>query len=107
MNTTTVKKAESIELLKRILSDGDIVYCILRSRSKSGMSRRIDFYAFKNGSKYFFTNPIAELCGLGYGIEAWRQSKGARVNGCGMDMGFAVINDLSHVLGIKLQHEWL
>lgn len=108
--TTSAKKTrfeESKDMIKRILHNGDTVYCILRSVSKSGMSRRIDFYVFKDGTKYFLTNAIAEVLGLGYNTEDWRQSKGARVNGCGMDMGFACVNDLGAMLNLKIGNEWL
>jgi len=33
--------------------------------------------------------------------------KGLRIRGCGMDMTFALVNDLNHTLGLSLKREIL
>jgi hypothetical protein len=71
------------------------VFCVLKGLSRSGMSRKIDFFGFypnKNGriEKIYFNNFINELCG-------YKQDNNGhlKVNGCGMDMGFSVVANLS------------
>lgn len=101
------KKTEAIDRLKDWIEEGQTIYCILRNVSRSGMSRRIDFYTFGKMGKMFLTPSIADALGYSYTQQNWRNQEGLRVNGCGMDMGFAVVNDLAHTLGRKLRHEWL
>lgn len=88
----------ALERLRGILKPGDTVYGIVRSVSKSGMSRRIDFYALKDNQHVFLTSSMADL-GIGsYSTEAWRRSQGMRVDGCGMDMIFACVYELGRIL---------
>jgi hypothetical protein len=105
--------------LREILKPGDTVYCVLRSVSRSGMSRQIDFYA--EGMEYL-TGYVSEAC------DYPRHRCGPlKVGGCGMDMGFSVVYNLGAVLwpngtpephgrrngdpdssgGYALKHRWL
>ena len=34
-------------------------------------------------------------------------NNGIRIGGCGMDMGFALVDNLASVLDIKLHHRWI
>lgn len=105
-------KARLLDLLKQ----GDTVYCILRSVSKSGMSRRIDFYVIKENRPIWITRSMAILSGR----NAQDSGKGMRVDGCGMDMGFASVYNLASTLwsygdgnpegrdgGYFLKSEWI
>lgn len=106
----TLERNETIKRLQEILKPGDKVYTILRKVSKSGMSRRIDFYHFKGESKYFLTGFIAKVGKWSYTLNDWQQGRGLRVDGCGMDMGFHVVYELGHILfkdGYALNQEWL
>ena len=80
--------------LLRSLKPGDTVYCVLRSVSASGMSRRIDFYKFENDSPLY----LSGLIGIVLGISRNADKAGLKVDGCGMDMGFSVVYDLGCVL---------
>lgn len=100
MATSKKDKQHAIERLHEILKPGDKVYTILRHVSKSGMNRCIDLYAFKNEPgeaepvKYRLTGYVCDACGYTYD----RKHESLKIGGCGMDMGFAVVYDLSYVL---------
>lgn len=110
---TIAKKTEQQEAIERLRSwikPGDTLFTILRHRSASGMSRVIDVVAVRG------TREKPEVSACGYNIAlalGWRfdrQREGIRVGGCGMDMGFHVIYELSSVLfadGYKLTQRWL
>ena len=120
MNATLSKKQER-ELEKekaredlRALMAGDerpVIGTILRHCSASGMSRDI--------SLYYKDNNITYLAGVAMGDNV-RSSNGfnaIRVSGCGMDMGFHLVYNLSTVLfcadkydhasAYKLNQRWL
>lgn len=135
MTQKQIEQAKAKEALLEILKPGATVYTILRHVSKSGIQRRIDFYTpvqypekvwNKKTEKaelagkmepprlQFLTGYIAGL--LGYN-RPLRGLDGIKVNGCGMDMGFAVVYELSRELygaanggcgGVAaLRHEWI
>ncbi len=85
-----IEKAEAIEKLRGWLKPGDKVNCILRHTSRSGMSRNISFYA---GDSILLDYNIAKA--LGYSLA---KGDGVTVGGCGMDMGFSVVYNLSATL---------
>ena len=105
-------KASAMKELRKLIKRNDTVYCILRNVSRSGMSRQIDFLILDNKGPRFISGHIANA--LGYS-----QTDGGalKVNGCGMDMGFHVINNLSmaifcpdkydHDAAFSLKHSWL
>ena len=119
------RKQEALEQLRKIIPQGSTVYCTVKRVSRSGMSRNIDFYAIvPNGvnDKHEAQQRIQWLTGymssagiVNQSRKDWEQSKGARVNGCGMDMGFHVVESMAAVLygresngiGRGLKHEWL
>jgi hypothetical protein len=91
--------------LRRVLVVGDRVYSVLRHVSASGMSRRIDFYAIKDGAPVYLSGAMA-------GLLSYKRHKqgGLVVTGCGMDMGFHVVSGLAYRLfGAEsaLKSEWL
>lgn len=117
--------------LLKIVKPGDVIYCVLRDVSRSGMSRRISFFVVEKGAKGcrngrpYLRNITSQVSTLtGYGMD---DNGGLRVSGCGMDMGFAVVYDLGRNLwpkgtpkphgtrngepdrdgGYALKHEWI
>lgn len=109
-----LEKNESIERLLKLIGDDKkpVIYTILRSVSSSGMSRDISLVYIKNGDPYFIT--YSASCALGDRLVSRNGSDAIRVNGCGMDMGFHLVYNLSSVLfkgeeraGYKLSHRWL
>ena len=94
---------EEIKAFKKLIPKGSKVYCILRHVSQSGMMRVIDFY---NKDMIRISHKISDLLSYSY----HNKKEGLRVTGCGMDMGFAVVYDLSsaiHKSGYHLTREWL
>jgi hypothetical protein len=86
------------------------VYTVLRSVSRSGMSRRIDVYTASVGNDGMpainrITHLVAKVIG-----GAYDPGKGLRVDGAGMDMGYHVVYSLARALtgdGYAFTHRWL
>lgn len=111
--TVDAAKASLLE----VLHDGDTVYTILRSISRSGMSRRIDLYKL-SGTPHLSQSGAFKSVDI---VPLWlsnntsmllddkhlKGNDGIRVDGCGMDMGFHLVDQLGQALGIKLIQRWL
>lgn len=80
--------------LRKIVPPGSTVTCILRHVSRSGMFRVIALCVCDNGEP----RDISYLAGLATGTAHDRDRSGLRMSGCGMDMGFAAVYDLSRAL---------
>jgi hypothetical protein len=99
-------------LLTHYLKPGTKVYTILRHVSSSGMSRNISL-VIANGDEviditYYAAHALEDKL-----IES-KGHRAIRVNGCGMDMGFHLVYNLSSVLfagqdraGYVLKQAWL
>lgn len=79
--------------LHEILKPGDTVYTNVLSVARSGMSRTIKCYMVREGEMSDITYPVAQI--TGYSIA---KNGGIRIGGCGMDMGFALVYELSRKL---------
>jgi hypothetical protein len=104
------EKQEAIEQLKKLVKEGDTVYTILRHVSRSGMSRGIDLYAIIDNQPRWITGYAGKAMDRPQSEKDWREQRGIRINGCGMDMGFALVYDLASSLfgdGYKLKQQWL
>ncbi len=108
MATKAQKQAqqEAIERLTDLIAPGDKVYCTLRHVSRSGMMRAIDLHVVRDGDMCWIGRSVAQA--IGY---TWNDKHdGIRMDGCGMDMGSALVYELSRVLfndGYALKHSWL
>ena len=105
--TDKTDRAEAIERLQKLISRDDTVYTILRHVSSSGMSRAIDCYLIKDNRPYWIGRSAATAAGY-----KWNSKHdGAQLGGCGMDMGFALVHDLSRALfdgdGYAIKQSWL
>lgn len=109
-----LEKNESIERLRKLIAGDEkpTIYTVLRSVSSSGMSRDISLIYIKNGDPHFITYSASHA--LGDRLVMRNGSDAIRVNGCGMDMGFHLVYNLSSVLfagqdraGYVLKHRWL
>jgi len=90
------------------LKPGDTIYTILRHVSRSGMSRSIGLVSFRD-RKFPMHPNWAAACLLGWSVDR-NGRDGVRVDGCGMDMGFHLVYELSGALfgdGYALKQEWL
>ena len=94
-----VKKISQTEIdaekeeLREILKPGDTVYTLLRSVSRSGMSRSISLYTFKDNEPMMLDYATSIL--TGYKLD---KNEGVKIGGCGMDMGYALVYALSNAL---------
>ena len=83
---------ESKNWLRKFVKPTSTIIVIQKSVSKSGMSRRLELYTFHKGRLVRLTWHIAQL------MEYSRNDKGLLVNGCGMDMHFATVYNLTSYL---------
>jgi hypothetical protein len=116
VNKKQTEKVEAIKHLRKLLKRGSTVYTVLRSVSKSGMSRRIDLYTVKKNQIVFITGLVCHA--LEYSLPGKHQ--GLFVQGC-MDMGLHLVHSLSYALhgmdnhdskgnrrsGYTLEHRWI
>lgn len=96
---------EAREHLRDVLKPGDTVYTVLRHVSRSGMSHSIDLYKVEADDQERDGARILWLSGWAAQAMGRRQStargpahEAIVIGGCGMDMGFALVYDLSHAL---------
>ena len=98
MRVSKADQQAAIEELRTMLPPGSTVTTVLRHVSKSGMSRDID--CFKLG--HFGEDHhawLSRLIGKATGGHMLRNKQNAlRISGCGMDMGFAIVYELSYAL---------
>lgn len=89
--TNEREKSEAIEQLRQFFKPGDTLYCIIRSVARSGMSRRMDYFAMVDNELRWIT-PFMVRAGIpDESWNSWRKRSdydGARIDGCGMDMCF-------------------
>ena len=96
MRTKVIRKQE-IDHVYEILKPfkGLTVYGTVNSVSRSGMSRRIEFYVATEKNEirrigYY----IAKIAGYPYNVD----KGGILVNGCGMDMLFSVLSNFNYAV---------
>lgn len=88
------ERDEALKHLRKLLKPGDTVHTVLRHVSSSGMSRRIDLYLLRKGEAVYLSGYASKVLGL----PRHPQKEGLTVGGCGMDMGFHLVYELSHAL---------
>jgi hypothetical protein len=88
-------RAEAIERLKEWgITPGDTIYVINRHTAASGMNRSLTFYKIENDQPVWLTYQMAKA-----GIGRWNDKRETLdMGGCGMDMGFAAVYELSRLL---------
>lgn len=88
------ERKDAQEELRKILKPGQTVYTILRHVSKSGMSRNISVVIIENGEP----REISYLVARALGDKMDASTGGIKVSGCGMDMGFHLVDNLRYTL---------
>lgn len=103
MNKRERERREAKRSLAAHLKPGTTVYTVLRHVSKSGMLRRLDVYTFEWDAelgaprKLYLTYWVARLLGYRHDHRLGAP-EGMHVQGCGMDMGYHVVNSLSYAM---------
>ena len=99
------KKMKQVERLRELLEGVDRVYWILRHVSRSGMYWVISLCIVKNNEILLIDHLAAPL------LEGYDEKHGGlKAHGCGMNMGFHLIYNLSQRVfgnGYALKSEWL
>lgn len=90
----TAQELETRDRLREILKPGTTVRTILRSVSRSGMIREISAVVVAKDGSVIDLDWMIVRAGLGYKFG----KNGIKIGGCGMDMGFALVYDLSRSL---------
>lgn len=91
MRYTQQEVSEALETLRELLKPGQTVHTISRHTSRSGMSRSISLVLMEGGGPMELDYWAARV--LGDSID--QRHGGIRIGGCGMDMGFALVYNLS------------
>lgn len=83
---------QSAQELARFFQKGSTVYCVIRSVSRSGMSRKMAFFGFDSKAEPG-RDPMRPLTGLMNDVLQWGTDDNLdlKVGGCGMDMVFHTI----------------
>jgi hypothetical protein len=105
------ERAEAIERLREWVKPGDQLFTILRNVSASGMSRTIQVIKIDaKGEPLFLGFNVAQALGLTFDSKR----EGVKVSGCGMDMGFHLVDSLGRALypdhkgqGQTFRHRWM
>ena len=87
------ERKEAVRYLRKLCRPGTIVFTSLLHVSRSGMYRRISLHLIRNNQPLEITSRVATVLGLKVKDEG-----GVGVSGCGMDMGFHLVYELSHAL---------
>lgn len=96
INIKEQAKTEAIKNLNKWygIKPGDRIYTAVTHVAKSGLSRSIKVFVMVDNKPDNITNLVSKICG--YRLD--EKNGGVKVSGCGMDMGFSVVYDLSYQL---------
>lgn len=100
------EKEVAREILERFFPKGSTVYTVLRSVSRSGMTRIIGVVAIQDGEPYHPNYATAAI--LDRAVKFDRD--GVVCHGAGMDMGFELAYSIGRALyddGYALNHRWI
>ena len=90
-------KSEAKERLLELVKPGDTIYTILRHVSRSGMTRVIDLVILPADDKNGPRSVVGHASRL-LSMPLDRDRRGIKIGGCGMDMGFELVYQLSYAL---------
>ena len=89
-----VERQEAADKLRELVKPGDTVYTVLRHVSRSGMMRVIDPVLIRPDGPFSLAGWAAVLTDSPLDRDRW----GVKMGGCGMDMGFSLVYEISHAL---------
>lgn len=91
MKVSKSEREEALARLREMVKPGDTLHTVLRHVSRSGMSRGIDVYRIEGGDAHWLSRLVAKAAGFPFD----EKRKCLKVGGCGMNMGFHVVYELS------------
>jgi hypothetical protein len=100
------EQLNAITELSAILRDipSDTIYTVIRHVSNSGMQREISVKMIDSGRIIHLDWLVSTALGKKIG-----KNNGVVMKGCGMDMGFALVDNITHTCGNgkRFRHEWI
>ncbi len=93
MKYSKQEREEALSKLRKICPPGTTVYTKLNHVSRSGMSRSITPFLIIDGEPYYIAWSVAVIF-----AQSRDKYDGLKIDGCGMDMGFALVYRLSFLL---------
>jgi hypothetical protein len=104
--TKKQEQQDAIKELSSILNDinSDTIYTVLRHVSSSGMQREISVKMIDAGRIIHLDYLVSTATGKKLGKHG-----GIVMKGCGMDMGFALVDGINHLFSPskKFRQEWI
>jgi len=94
MRVSKQEKQEALDHLRNVVKAGSTVHTILRHCSRSGMSRAISLVVIDGDESYQIDGWASKVTGYPRN----QKHDGLTIGGCGMDMGFQLVYQLSHYL---------
>ena len=94
MKTTNAKRDEARARVRELVKPGDTIWTTVKHVSRSGMQRSISCYVIHHNEPRWIDSLICEATGFSFD----KAREAVRVNGCGMDMGFHIVYELSYAL---------
>jgi len=91
---TKAEKQKYRDDLLEMLPPGTTVHAVLRHVSRSGMTRWIDLYFIEDGHPHWLSYRAAAVMDQTFD----KRRECIKIGGCGMDMGFALVYNLSRAL---------
>lgn len=91
---TAQRRTDAVEYLRGLLKPGDTLWTKVEHVSRSGMSRSISCYIIRDSEPHNVSAWVA----YAIGATVDRDRLAVKVSGCGMDMGFHVVYNLSRAL---------
>lgn len=91
---TKQEREKAINMLREFVKPGMTVYTTLRHRASSGMFRVIDLHVIIDNEPRWIGYTAATVMGDRYDD----RRQGIKASGCGMDMGFHLVYNLSRTL---------
>lgn len=88
------ERDEAVASLREILKPGDTLYTVNRHIARSGMMRAIDVYKIDETQPVWLSRQACRVTGYSFS----EKYEAVRMDGCGMDMGFALVYAISQRL---------
>lgn len=111
----SIAEKNDLDLARNFFPEGSKVYCVIRSVSRSNMSRVIGLVTIRpahdgNDDRRLEIRHPNVIAARVLKRKTNEHRDGIKIGGCGMDMGLALVCELARKLygsELALKHEWL
>lgn len=94
MKATKAEQVAAAEALRELLPPGATIHTTVKHVSRSGMQRSISCYVIRDNEPRWIDSLICKAAGFTFDTKR----EAVKIGGCGMDMGFAIVYDVSATL---------